>query len=348
MINNNIVKPQVKDALEIAKLIKDGWNSAYKGIISDEDLQNMNIEKMAEKWKNNIENNMNIYIYKEENKVLGVIRFGKCEEINHQNIGEIFCLYVRPEEKRKGIGSKLFEFAKNKLIEDGYEKMLIWCLKGNNQGANFYKKQGGDKIRERDFVVRGIKVREEGFIFNLKNEEDIKLIKPTIEYKQQAEELVKEIKKYDIDNKDAFAGCSSIEKYDYEEWLKKIDEDLDFENIKPGRVPASTYFSVRKSDNKIIGVVNIRYDFNEYLENYGGHIGYLVRPVERRKGYGYKNLKLALDKCLEIPINKVLITCNENNIGSAKIIESCGGIYEETRFCEKENINLKRYWIKLK
>ena len=101
MINNNILKPQVKDALEIAKLIKDGWNSAYKGIISDEDLKNINAEKMSERWANIIEKEENIYIYKEENKVLGVIRFGKCEEINHQNIGEIFCLYVRAEKKKK-------------------------------------------------------------------------------------------------------------------------------------------------------------------------------------------------------------------------------------------------------
>ena len=346
MVDNNIIKPEIKDSFEIAKLIKEGWDSAYKGIISDEDLKNSDVEKMSERWINIIKSEDNVYIYKEENKILGVIRFGKCEEINYQNIGEIFCLYVRVEEKRKGIGTRLLEFAKNKLIEDGYNKMIIWCLKGNNQGANFYKKHGGDKIKERRFLVRGIKVREEGFMFDFK-EEDIKLIKPTIEYKQQAEELIKEIKKYDIDNQDAFAGCSSIEKYDYEVWLKKLDEDLDFENIKPGRVPASTYFSVRKSDNKIIGVVNIRYYFNEYLENYGGHIGYSERPLEKRKGYGYKNLKLALEKCLEIPINKVLVTCNENNIGSAKIIESCGGIYEDTRFCEKENINLKRYWIKL-
>lgn len=347
MINNNIVKPKVKDSLEIAKLIKDGWQSAYKGIISDEDLKNINVEEMSERWKSIIKVEKNIYVYKEENKILGVIRFGECEEKHHEHIGEIFCLYVRIKEKRKGIGSKFFEFAKNKLIEHRYNKMIIWCLKGNNQGANFYKKQGGDKIRERDFIVRGIKVREEGFMFDFKDE-DIKLIKPTLEYKQQAEELVKEIKKYDIDNPDAFAGCSSIEKYDYEEWLKKLDEDLDFENIKPGRVPASTYFSVRKSDNKIIGIVNIRHDFNEYLENYGGHIGYSIRPTQRRKGYGYKQLKLALEKCLEIPINKVLITCRENNIGSAKTIESCRGIYEDTRFCEKENVNLKRYWIKLK
>ena len=167
----NIIKPEIKDSLEIAKLIKAGWNSAYKGIISDEDLYNMDVEKMAEKWKNNIESNSNIYIYKENDTILGVIRFGKAEDVFTKKIGEIFCLYVKPEEKRKGIGTKLFNIAKNKLIEDGYDKMIIWCLKGNKQGENFYKKCGGNKIKERDYIVRGVKVKEEGFMFNLKDEE---------------------------------------------------------------------------------------------------------------------------------------------------------------------------------
>ena len=101
MRNNNIVKPEASDSLEIANLIKEGWYSAYKGIISDEDLKNINVEEMSERWKSIIKVEKNIYVYKEENKILGVIRFGKCEEINYQNIGEVFCLYVRVEEKKK-------------------------------------------------------------------------------------------------------------------------------------------------------------------------------------------------------------------------------------------------------
>lgn len=179
--------------------------------------------------------------------------------------------------------------------------------------------------------------------------EEIILVKPTIEYKEQAKEMMEEARKYDADNPDIFAGYSSMQNCkSYEEWLQKLEEDLDFENIKPGRVPAATYFSVRKSDNKIIGIINIRYELNEYLENFGGHIGYSIRATERRKGYGYKQLQLALEKCLEIPIDKVLITCIEDNIGSEKLIKSCGGIYEDTRYCEEENKSLKRYWIDLK
>ena len=181
---------------------------------------------------------------------------------------------------------------------------------------------------------------------NLKDE--IILIKPTIEYKKQAKEMMEEARKYDADNPNIWAGYSSMQNCNtYEEWLEKLDADLDFKNIKPGRVPAATYFLLRKSDNKIIGIINIRYELNEYLENFGGHIGYSIRPTERRKGYGRKQLLLALEKCKEININKVLITCREANKGSAKVIECCNGIYEDTRFNEKENDNFKRYWIKL-
>lgn len=348
MKNNNIIKPEISNSLEIAKLIKDGWNAAYKGIISDDYLNNMDVEKISESWKKNIEANKNIYIYKENDEILGVIRFGKSEYSYIKSIGEIFVLYVKPELKRKGIGTQLFDFAKNKLIKDGYEKMIIWCLKGNKQGINFYKKHGGDKIKERDYIVGGIKVREEGYMFDLREDKEIVLIKPTIEYKQQAKEMIEETKKHDVDNPDIWAGYSSMEKYEiYEEWLKKLDNYLDFENIKTGKVPASTYFLLRKTDNRILGIINIRYEFNEYLKNYGGHIGYSIRPTERRKGYGRKQLILGLEKCLEIQINNVLITCRENNIGSAKVIESCGGIYEDTRFCKDENDNLKRYWINI-
>ena len=133
-MQNNIVKPKVKDSLEIAKLIKDGWNDAYKGIISDGYLKNMDLEKLSENWKKKIETNKNVYVYKENNRILGVIIFGKSKDLVTSNIGEIFVLYVKVQEKRKGIGTKLLKFATNRLIEDGYDKMVIWCLKGNKQG----------------------------------------------------------------------------------------------------------------------------------------------------------------------------------------------------------------------
>lgn len=144
-----------------------------------------------------------------------------------------------------------------------------------------------------------------------------------------------------------FAGYSSLEKFEsYEEWLQKLENEFTGKNLPPNRVPASTYFLVR-SDNQILGIVNIRHSLNEYLKNYGGHIGYSIRYSERRKGYGKKQLLLALEKCKEISLKKVLITCRENNVASSKTIESCGGILENILYCENEKDNLKRYWITL-
>ena len=148
----NIIKAELSDSTEIAQLIKDGWNAAYKGIISDEFLKNMDIQELSENWKN---------------KILGVIIFGESKDYITKDIGEVFVLYVKVEEKRKGIGTQLMNFAKNKLIEEGYTKMIIWCLIGNKEGANFYKKCGGIKTKERDYILGGIQIREEGYMYDL-------------------------------------------------------------------------------------------------------------------------------------------------------------------------------------
>lgn len=166
---SQIDKAKVEDSLQIAQIIKEGWNAAYKGIISDEDLQNMDIEKISNNWKKSIQDNKNIYVYKENDEILGVIRFGKAEESESETTGEVEVLYVKPNQKRKGIGTQLLNFAKEELQKMGYDKIIIWCLKGNVQGANFYKKCGGQKIKERDYMIRGIKIREEGYFYNLDN-----------------------------------------------------------------------------------------------------------------------------------------------------------------------------------
>lgn len=77
----------------------------------------------------------------------------------------------------------------------------------------------------------------------------------------------------------------------------------------------------------------------------GGNIGYSIRPTERFKGYGTLILKLGLEKCKELNIDKVLITCNKSNVGSYKVIEKNDGILENEFFCEAYNEIVKRYWI---
>jgi predicted acetyltransferase len=96
----------------------------------------------------------------------------------------------------------------------------------------------------------------------------------------------------------------------------------------------------------ILGSVNIRHCLNEDLLFRGGHIGYGIRPTQRKKGYATLMLGLALEKCREMGLKKVLVTCNQDNIGSAKTIRNNGGILEN-EVTEENGTVIKRFWINL-
>ena len=180
----------------------------------------------------------------------------------------------------------------------------------------------------------------------MESKDEIILVKPSMEYEKQAKQMINEAKKYDEGNPDIWAGYSKMQDYEnFNEWLNEIEKNSKKETVSPGRVQAAVYFSVRKSDNKIVGIINIRYELNQILLQHGGHIGYAIRATERRKGYGHTQLALGLEKCKERSIDKVLVTCRVHNVGSEKIIKSCGGLLEDIRYCEDQNDNFKRYWI---
>ncbi|MBU0766936.1 GNAT family N-acetyltransferase [Patescibacteria group bacterium] len=114
-------------------------------------------------------------------------------------------------------------------------------------------------------------------------------------------------------------------------------------NLRKDWVPASTFWLI--DNNQFIGEVTIRHELTEYLRNVGGHIGYWIRPSERKKGYGTVILKLALEKAKEIGLKKILVTCDETNIGSKKIIEANGGALDSTRKMGDSNPDKILYWI---
>lgn len=173
---------------------------------------------------------------------------------------------------------------------------------------------------------------------------DIRLVYPSKEYEKKAFEYIQEFLEYNSE----INGTGGLDRYNnYDEWLLKVDKDLDLPNIPEGRVPANTYFFVRMADNKIVGMINIRHKLNEFLFNEGGNIGYSIRPTERKKGYATLMLKLGLQKCRELNLNKILITCDKINVASSKVIQNNNGILENEVYSETFSEIIQRYWIYL-
>ena len=132
----------------------------------------------------------------------------------------------------------------------------------------------------------------------------------------------------------------------FEEWLEDVIKFQDKEYAESkGKVAASTFFTIRESDNKIVGMVNLRHYLNDYLSNYGGHIGYGIRPTERRKGYAKIQLYLALIEAQKLGIDKVMVDCINTNVGSEKTIIALGGVFDRAVVEESINETLHNYWI---
>lgn len=116
-------------------------------------------------------------------------------------------------------------------------------------------------------------------------------------------------------------------------------------NLPESWVPDSTYWLVT-DNNRIVGAVNIRHSLTEHLFNAGGHIGYGIRPSERRKGYATKLLELSLEKTKKLNITRALVVCDEVNTASEKTILHNGGVRDDD-FIEEDGNVVRRFWIEL-
>lgn len=116
--------------------------------------------------------------------------------------------------------------------------------------------------------------------------------------------------------------------------------------LPKGWVPCSTFYLVR-DNGTILGKSSLRHKLNEHLRTIGGHVGYVIRPDQRQRGYGTEILRLTLHEAGKLGLQKVLVTCDENNIASAKIIEKNGGLLENTYQNDTMAVPKRRYWIPL-
>lgn len=167
---------------------------------------------------------------------------------------------------------------------------------------------------------------------------NIKLVKLTSKYKKQFFEMMDE-----WSNAGEKIIPYAIRKNDYhnfEEYMTNLEIP---ENDK-GLVPDSTYFCLDMDRDIFVGAVNIRHYLNEELLLNGGHIGDGIRPSERRKGYATAMIGLALKECEKLGIDRVLMVCDKDNIGSAKSITNNGGVLENEILVD--GVVEQRYWIR--
>ena len=146
---------------------------------------------------------------------------------------------------------------------------------------------------------------------------------PGIGRKEDAIDYIREFLEYGSE----INGAGGLHRYldDYEGWLEKLNMDYTMVPSEE-RVPARTYFLVRESDSRIVGMINIRLALNERLSHYGGHIGYSIRPTERGKGYNNINLYLGLKVCRKYGIEHIFMDADLENPASWKTMEAFGGV----------------------
>lgn len=171
----------------------------------------------------------------------------------------------------------------------------------------------------------------------------IKLTEPTAEYEEDIWRFRQEI--IASNDKDKFAGCGNLERCSSaKEWIDTIKLQKNEGTCPKDRAPARIYLAVRETDHKIVGIIDLRYHINTpVLSAWGGHMGYSVRPDERRKGYAKEMVRQNLINFKKMNISRVMVTCDEDNAASEKTILANGGVFEKT--VEVDDCVIKRFWI---
>jgi predicted acetyltransferase len=172
--------------------------------------------------------------------------------------------------------------------------------------------------------------------------ESLLLVTPTKDHERAALEYRQE----HFDNGEMLLHGSSlfdiIESYNL--WLDHLKANASPATVQEGWVVSSTFFGIRESDGRIVGMIDIRHTLNDFLRNNGGHIGYGVRPSERFKGYATRMLELALEKCRQLGLERVMLACEKENTASRKTIMKCGGGLER-EFEHSDGKTVQVFWI---
>ena len=178
----------------------------------------------------------------------------------------------------------------------------------------------------------------------MEDEERLLLLRPTEAYISQVEDYRREFLEYggSMDGAGALRRCENGR-----EWLDHVEQYSRRETLPEGKVLSTQFILVREADDRLLGMLQLRHYLNEYLAKIAGHIGYSVRPSERRRGYARRMLAMALPEARALGLERVMISCNVDNEGSRRTILANGGVFDSTVWDEEDGEMLERYWITL-
>lgn len=135
-------------------------------------------------------------------------------------------------------------------------------------------------------------------------------------------------------------------KDDFGAFVHRLRQQAQGIGLPEGYVPMSSYW-LMNADGQVLGESRLRHYLSPALEVEGGHIGYAIRPSARRQGYGTRILALTLEKALQRGVRRVMVTCDTDNIGSARIIEKNGGRLAGYAVSPRSGKQISQYWIAL-
>ena len=175
-------------------------------------------------------------------------------------------------------------------------------------------------------------------------EEKLLLLRPTAKYIPQYEAYRREF----LDFGGSMDGAGGLRRLESgRAWLDEVERFSRPETVPEGKVVSTQFILVREADDRLLGMLQLRHDLNDYLRRVAGHIGYSVRPSERRRGYAKRMLAMALDEARKLGLERVVISCSVENEASRRTILSNGGVFESTVLDETDGELLERYWIEL-
>jgi len=174
---------------------------------------------------------------------------------------------------------------------------------------------------------------------------ELVLVRPSLEVREEIEAVRAEL----LAESPHIMGASRLGDFaDPADWIARCEAQTDPATVPDDWVRTDQYLLMEDGGGRILGLVSVRHTLGTpFLSELGGHIGYSVRPSERNRGYGRAQLMLALERCREIGLDKVLLVCDATNEASRRTIISCGGVYERDGVDSSRGVTVQRYWISL-